>query len=1355
MIQSVKRSVLVGLVCLLGSGAFSAFGQNDLVFQSFGEEAGFSSLIPTYFFQDRAGFLWIATADGLFRYDGYTFEEYRRGDAQIGTLKSNVFTGITQDNAGNIWVSTEGGGISIQDATTGLFRLYGDEGFPDLVVYELLTDREGKIWVASKEKGLYRVDPQADTILQRYYYVPGQEEGLASSYVYSLLEDQQGRIWAGTVGGGLSRIDYQAGEVTTYLHEKGGTGSLSNNQVNCLFETPDGQLWVGTEDGLNLWNEAEQHFERWGQGPDQSLTDQNVKAIALGPEGRLWVGTRSGLNAINLSSGEVDHFFREPDQPTSLADDRITALFLDRQDLLWIGSWTKVINRLDYGKKRFVHWSAEATAGPRLSDNDIKPIHQTAEQVLWVGTQYQGVNRIDRKSGTNQIFTEANGLSHNTVYALEEDEQGMWIGTSDGLNYYHRPTERLYVYPARPEDPEGIPHRIIWSICRDADGTIWLGTGGGLSRIAEHVPGKVLRVHNFFAEPGTPRSLSGNSIKSIYEDEQGGLWVGTENGGLNFFDRETEVFTHYQHDPNDPGSIIGDYIYCINSDERGDIWVGTPTGASRLDRASGTFTHLTEKEGLPNSFVFGILPDANGNLWMSTNRGLFRYDPASGKHRTYLVEDGLPGNVFNNTSYFADPHTGEFFFGGTNGLVSFAPEGIAANDYPPPTVLTHFHYFNPKRSDTQAIPVPAINNRSAYVLSYRDNILSFEFAALNFLQPEKNRYRYQLQGFNNEWFDLGDRRELTFTNLDPGKYVLRIQGTNNEGVPGEIKELEITITPPWYQTLWAQILFWLAGLALVYGLYRFQLHRRLEVAEKERLKELDAVKNKFFTNITHEFRTPLTVIMGMAGLLKGQDRENALIQRNSRQMLNLVNQMLDLRRLESQALPVNMVQADIVPYARTVYESFLDYAAERNIEMHFLPNQPTTIMDFDPDKILRIFSNLLSNAIKYNRPGGTVYFQMDKLEIDGELHFGMKVKDTGYGIAEEKLPYVFERFYRVEKDKDAPVKEGSGIGLSLTKELVNYFDGSITVRSTLGEGSTFTVLLPITREAEVGDPAQFRDFYQGGLVATSMLNTKEDEWGEELWNEEEDKSRILVIEDNLDVAEYLRTCLEPYFRVSLAIDGEMGINQALEQLPDIILSDVMMPKKDGFEVLSVLKKDERTNHIPIIMLSAKSDVEARLEGLDLGADAYLAKPFHPEELLLYIRNQLLTRKTLQERYRAQMRESTVVDPPTLDPFLKKARLALLEHLDDEAFGPEELAQALHISRSQLHNKLKQLTGESTTRFMNQVRVQAGRERLLQTDDTISEIAFAVGFRDPGYFSSRYKAYFGESPTQTRESGIPS
>jgi DNA-binding response OmpR family regulator len=443
-----------------------------------------------------------------------------------------------------------------------------------------------------------------------------------------------------------------------------------------------------------------------------------------------------------------------------------------------------------------------------------------------------------------------------------------------------------------------------------------------------------------------------------------------------------------------------------------------------------------------------------------------------------------------------------------------------------------------------------------------------------------------------------------------------------------------------------------------------------------------------------------------------------------------------------------------VPYAKHVFETFQDYAAERQIELHFLPNQPETIMDFDPDKMLRIFSNLLSNAIKYNRPGGKVYFQMDKLEIDGKYHFGMKVKDTGYGIPEEKLPHVFERFYRVEKDKNAPVKEGSGIGLSLTKELVEYFSGTITVRSTPDQGSTFTVLLPITQAAEVADPALFSERYPGSLSATSMLRKPSENLITGIPTSESEKPRVLVIEDNLDVGEYLRTCLEPYFQVSLAIDGEMGVDMAMEQLPDLIVSDVMMPKKDGFEVLSILKQDERTNHIPIIMLSAKNEVDARLEGLERGADAYLAKPFHQEELLLYIRNQLSIRKTLQERYLQQM-QSIIPDQQTkLPPFLDKARQTMMDNLENENFGVEQLATELGISRSQLHNKLKQLTGESTTYFMNLIRVQEARSRLLKTDLPISEIAWSVGFKDPNYFTRQYKDFFKESPSQTRKSQAP-
>ncbi|MCB9280643.1 MAG: response regulator [Lewinellaceae bacterium] len=600
---------------------------------------------------------------------------------------------------------------------------------------------------------------------------------------------------------------------------------------------------------------------------------------------------------------------------------------------------------------------------------------------------------------------------------------------------------------------------------------------------------------------------------------------------------------------------------------------------------------------------------------------------------------------------------------------------------------------------------------------------------------------------------MGNKRQVSFTNLPYGNYVLRVRGSNGDGFWNEIPtELKITITPPWYWSWPTKILYGLILGAVLYGIYRFQLKRRLAEAENLRLRELDDVKTRLYTNITHEFRTPLTVILGMVKNIRTDTQrwlEEGLhmIHRNGQNLLRLVNQMLDLSKLESGAMPVHLIQGDIIAYLKYLTESFHSFAESREVSLHFISDHEELVMDYDPDKTLNIVSNLLSNALKFTPAGGSVYLQIGKQE---NSDLPIQVRDTGAGIPEEKLPYIFDRFYQAD-DSATRQGEGTGIGLALTRELVKLLDGRIEVKSRVGQGSVFMVWLPVRHEAPLSGEmpeveVNLSDTPAGVGQKMDLVHTGQDE----------DRPLALIVEDNEDVVRYLSGCLEGHYRLAVARDGQEGFEKAEELVPDIVVSDVMMPRKDGFELCDTLKHNRLTSHIPVVLLTAKADAASRISGLRRGADAYLAKPFDEEELLVILEKQLELRKTLQARYSsiefAAKKDWKPAEPATLleDEFILRIRSIIERRLEDYDLDVPQLCQEMATSRTQLHNKLKALTGKSATEYIRWIRLVKARELLLTTDLNISEIAYQCGFQLPHYFTRVFKEMEGCSPRDFRE-----
>ncbi|MCI0693346.1 ATP-binding protein [candidate division KSB1 bacterium] len=940
--------------------------------------------------------------------------------------------------------------------------------------------------------------------------------------------------------------------------------------------------------------------------------------------------------------------------------------------------------------------------------------------------------------------------------------------------------EKFIHFQHDPDNPLSLSQNWVTTLLVDRRGDLWVGTlEAGLNRL-NHDQATFTHFKHDIADTS---SLSHNYVTIIFEDVLGELWIGTEGGGLSHWQRQTGKFRNYQHRPSDPNSLSDNRVYVIYEmpgDSAHHLWVSTAAGLNQFDRRTKRFRRFTREHGLPSDFVIGIQSDNHENLWLTTNEGLARFNPHLARNPMdkifKLSELGLdriePGAFFKN-------HNGEFLVGGRYGYVRFHPDSIKENRHVPPIVLTNFIVANQEYALDSSLAV-----KKNILLTYDQNFFSIEFAALDFTAPAKNQYAYMFEGFNRDWIYSGNRRLADFTNVPPGTYTFRVKGSNNDGMWNEEgTSLRITITPPWWRTRWAYAFYIIVFTILLYGWRRFELNRvkirnelRMQKLEAQKLQEIDEMKSRFFANISHEFRTPLTLILGpveqiRAGEFKGNVQEAyGMILRNGRRLLRLINQLLDLAKLEAGRMSLQARPENIISFLKGLALSFASAAERKRITLTFSSLEEKLIAYIDRDKLEKIVSNLLSNALKFTPEGGSVTVAVGSgsrtqvlptATATASANFiEISVTDTGSGIPAKLLDKIFDRFYQVDASHTRE-HEGTGIGLALTKELVELHHGEILVQSEVGRGTTFNVRLPLGKThlqpEEVVETVTSDQFSVSSEQFTSLENRAlniEDQASNiqqpaTSKEQQADETIVLVVEDNRDVRTYIRQYLEPTFKVIEAVDGIDGVQKALEIIPDLIISDVMMPKRDGNELCRILKTDEKTSHVPIIMLTAKADSESKVYGLEIGADDYLIKPFDDKELLARVQNLIKLRRQLRERFSREMvlKPSAIAITPMDETFLQRVQSAVEKHLDEEEFSVEILAAEVGMSRAQLHRKLRALIDQSANQLIRSMRLQRAVELLRQNAGTIAEVAYMVGFGSQAYFTKCFHEQFGCSPKE--------
>ena len=989
---------------------------------------------------------------------------------------------------------------------------------------------------------------------------------------------------------------------------------------------------------------------------------------------------------------------------------------------------------------------------------------ETPDGKLWF-VNSGSIYELNQTTGEIKLHPENTTIPY--VRTMIRDREGdFWLASDGGILQYNPLTQRIIRHPL-----------FAFQVIEGNDGTIWATTRIYVARY-DRATGKWQN----YTFPENNRLPGGDLTRfAMYQDSSGVFWLGG-NAGLIRFDPASRSLQRYLNDPKNPESLSSNFIYSVLPDPKQPerfLWVGTKGGGlNRFDKVTQTFRHFTEKDGLPNNVVYGILPDDLGNLWMSTNQGLCRItlstdtlaiaeDPSGlgiVKIKNFDANDGLQSNEFNYHS-FHKGRSGRLYFGGINGITSFVPEEIRDSHYLPPVVITDF-LLAYKRVDLRQSNAPlrqSISETQEITLSHRQNALSFEFAALDFTAPQKNQYAYIMEGLNDDWLYSGNERRANYIGLAPGKYVFTVKGSNSDGIWNDKgTSIKITIRPPWWQTWWAYIIYVLLFLAILYSTRAYELSRirlkdqlKMKRFEADQLKELDQMRSRFFANVSHELRTPLTLILGQIENLRTEIGDSGLTKkldmamRHARRLQELINQLLDVARLEAGKMPLRVQKADVVPFLRKLFASFESLATQKKLGIRFYAEHDRIEVYYEPEKLEKIFVNLVSNAIKFTPEGGEISASVRISHGDDATGWvEIEVRDSGIGIPDDRLPYIFDRFYQVESG-DTRDYEGTGIGLALAKELVELHGGEIRVTSKVGMGTVFKVRLPLGREhlsdEQIAGAVSSEDDRASEAAAEKSrpaLSTTGDK-------KDQNGRIILIVEDNTDMRQYIRENLQDTYVITEAVDGEQGFEMAKELVPDLIISDVMMPGVDGYELARRIRSHELTSHVPIVMLTAKAAEEEKLEGLETGVDAYLTKPFSTRELQVRVRKLIEMRQKLFEQRKQPLKitATEIAVTPVDEEFLERLQQVVEENMEDEDFQVGELCHKIGIGERQLYRKLQALLGCTPAAYIRQIRLDRAKQLLEKGAGTVSEITFMVGYGNTSAFARAFREAFGKTPSE--------
>lgn len=1414
--RRTHRLILLAFFVLL-SGSLSSQPQNWNI-RYYTAEDGLSSNHINCIIKDSRGMIWVGADNGLNRFDGYTFTQLEYAPGQRHLVSTIKVLSIHEDNDSLLWIGTSDG-LFRYDPVEPLdsirqFR-YRERGEEHVMqqpqpVNRISEDRNGLLWMNCVDvdegmlTGLMTFDKTTEKYTRKRISGSTDENGRdngAEEIIVDTYCDREGTVWVATAAG-LSKYIYEEDAFVNYVPYPGNSKPRIN-LVLYLYEDTYGNLWTPGIYGLRAFDRKTEQFTDpvTLQEYDGMIGMQSAAySIREDRDGYLWMRVNTmDLSRFRVEPGEEGKLVLRdrwlPHLPNVTTNDQLNALLVENPYSVWLPVSDRGLCHINLPRSNFRTIEPFCQSSDVLDENYVIGLHADSIHTLWISTMSLGTLRYNMHSGRAEDHAI---MEHDMVNAIDTDSAGnLWFAmkygihakagkTGDGglvFTTYFPDTSRSDS-PTRRREFElyglGAFSHLMYEhlLHKDRSGRLWFNSEKGIhDRYDPATDGFIHLDH---------RKIDHYNNDTLLAEKQGEIWFPTRKGLLRVVPPFSRVSSHtfvpehtllYTGIREDSSSLNSDWIKAVcfsKYHEPGTMWLATIGGGLNKmvkapvrgsDAVEIRFEHFTESDGLCNNNILGILEDRSGYLWLSTMNGLSRFDPRTESFINFYKNDGLPDNQFS----WADPCTGPsggMIFASPYGVVAFHPDSMQINMDVPRVIITSLMINNTPVVPGKDAP---FNRDIRYVdemeLDYNENFLSFGFAALNYEDPERNQFRYTLEGLDRDWIHSGTRRYAEYTDLRPGRYTFRVTGSNNSGVWNPVgTSLEITIRrPPWY-SWWAFTVYGLilAGLILwarAMILNRAMTRRAMEVGrlEKEKVVELDRAKSRFFANISHEFRTPLTLIMGHIDDLEGQSGDEvrvkrpvlAVLRRNARRVLLLINQLLDVSKLENHALQPELIKGDFSAWIRVLVSSFQSLADSRGIQFSSQIDDHGSPVCFDPDKTEKIVTNLLSNAFKFTSEGGmvTFCFQFVGGQEEGIEYAEIGISDTGRGMEKEQLSKIFDRFYQVESS-DTRDAEGTGIGLSLVKELVELLQGTIDVQSEPGKGSRFTVILPVSEACFPGQ--QIRE--SGAAGVPFALEPDEEPGDDDAFSPEEldhDKV-ILVVEDNPDLRKYIGEQLSDEYRMLEAQNGQAGLELARKHLPDLVITDLMMPVMDGTAMTRQMKSDPLTNHIPVIMLTAKADKQSKLEGLGTGADDYIVKPFDRDELRARVSNLVRQRERLRENFAMNFfGGKDRKDASAQYSMLKDIMEVFDRNLSDPEFSMSDLAEALHLTRSYLFRKVGSITGTTPNELLRMVRMKRAAHLLRNTRKNVSEIMYEVGMKNPSHFAVSFKKYFGVNPAEYR------
>ena len=1306
----------------------SSFGQH-IFFRHYTVTDGLCANTVWDIEQDAQGYMWFGTKYGLSRFDGYSFKSFQYQKDLAGSIGNNFIRKIFKYNATTFWIGTEEG-IYIFDLETEKFKLFTP--LKKLFINDIIQVASGDLWIATKENGIFVYQVKTKKLSN---FSTASKVGISSNEVTTLLQDRAGKIWIGTYGQGINV--YDAGKKTMQLYKAGKEG-LSSNVISDLHEDGSGNIWIATmAGGLNVWLRQSASFKVYRKSAGNAISDNIVRAIREPRPGFLYLATEKGLNILDLKTDRFTVYQNKNNDPFSINDDAVYSIFKDKEGGIWLGTYFGGLNYYHQNSLSFDYYYPSGVQNS-LSGNAVSAFLEDTPGNMWVGTEDGGLNYFNARDKTFRKYPFSSGqdsLSYHNIHALYKDKSGnIWVGMyTGGINILHPKTGKITRFTSDPADINTLSNNSVYAIDEDRQGRIWISTIAGLNLYQPEQ-------NNFIRIKG--KNLDKSCIYQVYQDKDHMLWIATYDNGLIRMDKNNRL-TQYAYSKKS-GSLSSNKIICMLDDERGNLWLGTDGGGLNvLNKKTGSIKVYDEGTWSKSAVIYGIIKDDAGKLWFSTNNGIFELDPQSRQTRSFGKWDNLQSQQYNYKAFYKAA-SGKMYFGGINGFNTFFPEQVKAKITGSPISFTNFQLFNKDLAvDDQHSPLKkAINYSKEIVLSANESVLSIEYAALSFVAPNKVQYAFKMEGFDKNWNNVGSQRKATYTNLPAGDYIFKVRESDGPGLnPESISSLRIKILPPFYQTPVAYILYLILFITIATLLRRYAAdkQRKRNEIKLERLKnkseqEFYKQKIEFFSAMAHEIRTPLSLIIAPLEKLmmkKEADAESLdqlqVMDENADRLLTLVNQLLDFRRIESDIFEIHLEKIDLIYLINSIKNRFVPISEKKELAFTLVTEIKKLAVYADPEALMKIMSNLLINAVKFARHSIQIRINDIYLSAEGTEMLSISVEDDGIGIPESQLDSIFKKFFKVATEEHQYSNlGGTGIGLALAKSLTEKHGGQLLVESEEGVKTIFTVLIPYIKDEEI--------------VADSFKPI----------DDAEGLQTVLLVEDDVSLLKFLsQSFVAEGYRVIKAKNGAEALKQLDKHQIDMVISDVMMPVMDGISLCKAIKGDINYSHLPVVLLTAKTNTESEILGLESGADAYIAKPFKWKQLSLVIKNLLELQHNLKQRFAQNPFEG--IDILTAgggeQKFLDKITKIIEDRISDPQLSVEDLGKELGLSRSSLYKKIKAKTGHVPNEFVRLIRLKAAARLLVQQEYNISEIGYMVGFSSHSYFSKCFFAQFQLTPTE--------